>query len=146
MKKKLIAVFAVAAAVALAGCTSQPVDQPGSRRPEGTWNSITGTLSNVRYYNSNVDEVYKASQKAFRELGIFETGFTKTKSGYTLYGRVVGDDKVVVDVMSRVVSTKGTNREPVPYTEVCVSVGTFGSLAPSLQIISKISSNLPSEK
>ncbi|MBP3303072.1 MAG: DUF3568 family protein [Opitutales bacterium] len=146
MKKTLIAVSAFAAALVLSGCTSQPVDQPGSRRPEGTWNSITGTLGDVRYYNSNVDAVYKAAEKSFRELGIFVTGYTQYKSGYTLYGRAVGDYKVTVDVTSRQVSTRGTDRAPIPYTEVSVSYGAFGDLAMSLQIVSKISSNLPSEK
>ncbi|MBQ8723305.1 MAG: DUF3568 family protein [Opitutales bacterium] len=146
MKKTLIAVSAFVAALVLSGCTSQPVDQPGSRRPEGTWNSITGTLGDVRYYNSNVDAVYKAAEKSFRELGIFVTGYTQYKSGYTLYGRAVGDYKVTVDVTSRQVSTRGTDRAPIPYTEVSVSYGAFGDLAMSLQIVSKISSNLPSEK
>ncbi len=146
MKKTLIAASAFVAAIVLSGCTSQPVDQPGSRRPEGTWNSVTGTLSDVRYYNSNVDAVYKAAEKSFRELGIFVTGYTQYKSGYTLYGRAVGDYKVTVDVTSRQVSTRGTDRAPIPYTDVCVSYGAFGDLAMSLQIISKISSNLPSEK
>lgn len=146
MKKTLIAVSAFVAALVLSGCTSQPVDQPGSRRPEGTWNSITGTLSDVRYYNSNVDAVYKAAEKSFRELGIFVTGYTQYKSGYTLYGRAVGDYKVTVDVTSRQVSTRGTDRAPIPYTDVSVSYGAFGDLAMSLQIVSKISSNLPSEK
>ncbi|MBQ8445480.1 MAG: DUF3568 family protein [Opitutales bacterium] len=146
MKKTLIAVSAFVAALILSGCTSQPVDQPGSRRPEGTWNSITGTLSDVRYYNSNVDAVYKAAEKSFRELGIFVTGYTQYKSGYTLYGRAVGDYKVTVDVTSRQVSTRGTDRAPIPYTDVSVSYGAFGDLAMSLQVVSKISSNLPSEK
>ena len=146
MKKTLIALAAFVATLAISGCTSQPVDQPGSRRPEGTWNSITGTLSDVRYYNSNVDAVYKAAEKSFRDLGIFVTGYTQYKSGYTLYGRAIGDYKVTVDITSRQVSTRGTGRSPVPYTEVSVSYGAFGDLAWSLQIVSKISSNLPSEK
>lgn len=142
MKQKLIAVLAAAGAAALAGCTSQPVDQPDNENPVATWNSVTGTLSNVRYYKADVDAVYKAAEAALRDLGVFVTGYTKTKSGYTLYGRAVGDYKVVIDVTSRVVSTKGTDREPIPYTEVCVSFGSFGDLAPSLQIVSKISSHL----
>ncbi|MGN0860389.1 MAG: DUF3568 family protein [Candidatus Spyradosoma sp.] len=146
MKNKIFAVSALAAVVSLVGCTSQPVDQPGSRRPEGTWNSITGTLSNVRYYNSDVDRVYKAAEQAFRDMNIFVTGYTQYKNGYTLYGRALGDYKVTVDVTSRQVSTKGTERQPIPYTEVSVSYGAFGDLAPSLQIISRISSHLPSEK
>ncbi len=146
MNKKIFAVSALAAVVSLVGCTSQPVDQPGSRRPEGTWNTITGTLSDVRYYNSDADRVYKAAEKAFRDLNIFATGYTQFKNGYTLYGRALGDYKVTVDIVSRQVSTKGTNRQPIPYTEVSVSYGAFGDLAPSLQIISKISSGLPSEK
>ena len=146
MKKVFLAVSAFIAAVVLSGCTSQPVDQPGSRRPEGTWNSITGTLTDVRYYNSNADAVYKAAEKSLRDLGIFVTGYTQFKSGYTLYGRAVGDYKVTVDIVSRQVSTRGTDRSPIPYTEVSVSYGAWGDLAASLQIISKISSNLPSEK
>lgn len=142
MKQKLIAVFAAVAAIALSGCTSQPVDQPDSKNPVATWNSVTGTLSGVRYDDADVDAVYKAAEKALRDLGIFVTGYTQTKSGYVIYGRALGDYKVVVDVTKRVVSTKGTNREPIPYTEVCVSYGSFGDLAWSLQIVSKISSNL----
>ncbi len=152
MKKRIIAVSVLAAAAVLSGCMTQPVDQPGSRRPEGTWNSITGTLSDVRYYNSDVDAVYKAAESALRELNIFVTGYDKTKSGYTLYGRAVGDYKVLVDITKRAVSSKAKGRnaapaaaEPETYTEVSVSYGSFGDLAPSLQIISKISSNLPSE-
>lgn len=146
MKKALIAVSAFIATIILSGCMSQPVDQPGSRRPEGTWNSVTGTLTDVRYYNSDVDAVYKAAEKSLRELGIFVTGYTQFKSGYTLYGRAIGDYKVTVDIVSRQVSTRGTDRAPIPYTEVSVSYGGWGDLAMSLQIISKISSNLPSEK
>ena len=146
MNKKILAVSALAAVVSLAGCVSQPVDQPGSRRPEGSWNTITGTLSDVRYYNSDTDRVYKAAEKAFRDMNIFVTGYTQHKNGYTLFGRAVGDYKVTVDIMSRQVSTKGTNRQPIPYTEVSVSYGSLGELGPALQIISKISAGLPSEK
>ena len=35
MKKRIIAVSVLAAAAVLSGCMTQPVDQPGSRRPEG---------------------------------------------------------------------------------------------------------------
>lgn len=146
MKNKLIFVSVLAAAFALSGCSSQPVDQPDSDRPEGSWNSITGTLSDVRYYDSSTDEVYKAAEKALRDLGIFVTGYTPYKNGYSLYGRALGDIKVVIDITSRTVSTKGTDRTPIPYTEVAVSYGTWGNLGPSLQIISKISSNLPTSK
>lgn len=146
MKNKLIALSAIVAAIALSGCTTQPVDQPGSKRPEATWNSITGTLSDVRYYNSDVDKVYKAAEKALKELGVFNTGYDQTKRGYRIHGRALGDYKVVIDITSRTVSTKGTNREPIPYTEVSVSYGSWGELAPALQIVSKISRNLPSEK
>lgn len=146
MKKNIIAASVVAAALALSACSSQPVDQPDSSRPEGTWNSVTGTLSDVRYYDSSAEQVYKAAEKALRDLGIFVTGYTPYKNGWTLYGRAVGDYKVTVEVSSRTVSTKGTDRAPIPYTEVSVSYGTWGDLASSLQIISKISSNLPSSK
>lgn len=145
MKKALIAVSVLIATV-LAGCTSQPVDQPGSRRPEGTWNSITGTLSDVRYYKSDVQKVYKAAERALKDLEVFNTGYDETKNGYKIYGRALGDYKVTVNISARTVSTKGTDREPIPYTEVSVSYGTFGNLAASLQVISKISSHLPSEK
>lgn len=147
MKQKLIAFATAVAAVMLFGCTTQPVDQPGSRRPEGTWNNLTGTLNNVRYYNSDVDAVYKSAEKSLRDLGIFVTGYDKRKNGYTLYGRAVEDYKVVVDITKRAESAKNNpNLEPRTYTEVSVSYGAFGNLGWSLQIISKISSNLPSEK
>lgn len=146
MKKALTAISVFAAAAVLSGCMSQPVDQPGSRRPEGTWNTITGTLSNVRYYNSDAKRVYKAAEQAIKDLGFFNTGYTENKNGFTIYGRALGDYKVTIDITSRTVSTKGTDREPIPYTEVSVSYGAFGNLAASLQIISKISSHLPNEK
>ena len=117
MKKRIIAVSVLAAAAVLSGCMTQPVDQPGSRRPEGTWNSITGTLSDWRYYHSDVDAVHKAAGSAVRELNIFVTGYDKTKSGYTLYGRAVGDYKVLVDITQRAVSPKAKGRTAAPAAE-----------------------------
>lgn len=143
MKNKFFALSAFAVVVALSGCMSQPVDQPGSDNPEGNWNSLTGTLSDVRYYNSEVDEVYQAAEQALRDLGIFVTGYTQNKNGYTLYGRALGDHKVTVDITRRAASDK--KKESKPYTEIAVSYGSFGELAPALQIVSKISARLPRE-
>lgn len=144
MKNTFVALSAIAAVSALSGCMTQPVDQPGSVNPTATWNSITGTLSNVRYYKSDVDATYQAGEKALRDLNIFVTGYTKTKNGYTLYGRAVGDVKVTVDITRRATTDKKSGTQ-TPYTEVAVSYGTIGDLAPALQIISKMSARLPRE-
>lgn len=146
--KKLTSLFATAAVAALAGCTTVDVDIPGSKfSNEAVWSHRT--LSNVRYYYSDVEQVSAAAIAAGEAMGLYYAGDNFGPDYRELFFCGPKFVKITVDV------TRRTPKDPrgrhpelqpgQPYTEVAVVWGTWGDLEESRNFVSQISKRLPSE-
>lgn len=143
--KKILLVSLLAAAAAFSGCSTVDVDIPGSKfANEAVWTNRT--LKNVRYYNSNTDEVREAAIKAVRELGLYFAGDTPSQNGYELFVCGPKFTKITIDITRRIPRPDKQGAPTGPeYTEVEIVYGTWGDLRESQAIVSGISKYLPSE-
>ncbi|MEE9370993.1 MAG: DUF3568 family protein [Sedimentisphaerales bacterium] len=124
-KQVVITILFVGMAVFIQGCVIAAVGAGA-----GTVAYVRGDLQTVE--SKSLDDVYEATEKAIKELGLNVTKKTKDAMSATIVARDAQDKKITIKLSA---STEET-------TKLSIRIGVFGSETKSRRIYEEIKKNL----
>ncbi len=124
-KQVVIMILFVGMAVFIQGCVVAAVGAGA-----GTVAYVRGDLQTVE--SKSLDDVYEATEKAIKELGLNVTKKTKDAMSATIVARDAQDKKITIKLSA---STEET-------TKLSIRIGVFGSETKSRRIYEEIKKNL----
>ena len=124
-KQVVITMLLVGTAVFTQGCVVAAVGAGA-----GTVAYVRGDLQTVE--SKSLDDVYKAAEKAAKELGLNVTKKTKDAMSATIVARDAQDKKITIKLSATAEET----------TKLSIRIGVFGSETKSRRIYEEIKKNL----
>lgn len=124
-KQVVITILFVGMAVFIQGCVIAAVGAGA-----GTVAYVRGDLQTVE--SKSLDDVYEATEKAIKELGLNVTKKAKDAMSATIVARDAQDKKITIKLSA---STEET-------TKLSIRIGVFGSETKSRRIYEEIKKNL----
>ena len=124
-KQVVITILFVGTAVFIQGCVIAAVGAGA-----GTVAYVRGDLQTVE--SKSLDDVYEATEKAIKELGLNVTKKTKDAMSATIVARDAQDKKITIKLSASAEET----------TKLSIRIGVFGSETKSRRIYEEIKKNL----
>ncbi len=124
-KQVVITILFVGMAVFIQGCVIAAVGAGA-----GTVAYVRGDLQTVE--SKSLDDVYEATEKAIKELGLNVTKKTKDAMSATIVARDAQDKKITIKLSATTEET----------TKLSIRIGVFGSETKSRRIYEEIKKNL----
>ncbi len=124
-KQVVIMILFVGMAVFIQGCVVAAVGVGA-----GTVAYVRGDLQTVE--SKSLDDVYEATEKAIKELGLNVTKKTKDAMSATIVARDAQDKKITIKLSATTEET----------TKLSIRIGVFGSETKSRRICEEIKKNL----
>ncbi len=124
-KQVFITILLVGTAVFIQGCVVATVGAGA-----GTVAYVRGDLQTVE--SKSLDDVYEATEKAIKELGLNVTKKTKDAMSATIVARDAQDKKITIKLSASAEET----------TKLSIRIGVFGSETKSRRIYEEIKKNL----
>jgi hypothetical protein len=124
-KQVVITILFVGMAVFIQGCVIAAVGAGA-----GTVAYVRGDLQTVE--SKSLDDVYEATEKAIKELGLNVTKKTKDAMSATIVARDAQDKKITIKLSASAEET----------TKLSIRIGVFGSETKSRRIYEEIKKNL----